>query len=221
MNPTDANDRIAIDARGWCLQARQLPSPNCDARPPGGQIDLLVIHNISLPPGQFGGPWIAALFANTLDCDADPWFDRLRAMHVSAHFLIRRDGTLMQFVSTLQRAWHAGVSRFGERERCNDFSIGVELEGTDSVPFAAAQYAVLCALTHALQRAHPLIAVTGHQQIAPGRKTDPGPFFDWQFYQSQWASGLAPDTRQSCPDTVLRFVTAEQNLPANATKKSV
>lgn len=173
---------LVMDAAGWCPQAQCLPSPNCDARPASTAIDLLVIHNISLPPGQFGGPHIADLFGNCLDCDAHPYFDQLRALHVSAHFLIRRDGSLMQFVSADERAWHAGMSSFKGRERCNDFSIGIELEGSDFVPFDERQYRCLAALTSALRQRYPLRAVAGHEHIAPGRKTDPGPFFDWKMY---------------------------------------
>lgn len=183
MSQTDLSF-LSIDETGWCPQAQRQPSPNCDARPHSSDSDLLVIHNISLPPGQFGGPYIADLFGNCLDCDAHPYFDQLRTLRVSAHFLIRRDGSLVQFVSTNDRAWHAGVSVFEGRERCNDFSIGVELEGSDFVPFDTQQYLTLAALTTALQQRHPLRAVTGHEHIAPGRKTDPGPFFDWNTYCS-------------------------------------
>lgn len=172
-----------INAAGWCAAARRTDSPNCDARPIGTPIDLLVIHNISLPPGQFGGSGIAELFTNTLDCDAHPYFERLRALKVSAHFLIRRGGDVLQFVPTLARAWHAGVSQFEGRERCNDFSIGIELEGCDDQPFEPAQYAVLAELTSALRARHPIVAVAGHEHIAPGRKTDPGPCFDWGLYR--------------------------------------
>lgn len=173
-----------IDAEGWCSNVVRAPSPNFDARPAGVTADLLVIHNISLPPGQFGGTFIADLFANCLDCNAHPYFDRLRVMRVSSHFLIRRDGNVMQFVSANDRAWHAGVSSFGGRERCNDFSIGIELEGTDFEPFTALQYEALAALSYALQSRYPLANVAGHEHIAPGRKTDPGPFFDWSRYRT-------------------------------------
>ena len=211
---------LQIDAQGWCPQAHHLPSPNCDARPLPEHIELLVIHNISLPPGEFGGPWIADLFANTLDAKAHPYFAQLQSLRVSAHFLIRRDGQLVQFVSTLQRAWHAGASCFDGRERCNDFSIGVEMEGTDTVPFCDEQYQVLCRLTRALQQAHPLRVVTGHQHIAPGRKTDPGPFFDWHRFQSQWASGVAADAPESDAEAGLAFVQAEQKKADIASKKT-
>jgi AmpD protein len=179
---THAAFRIGDD--GWCENVERLPSPNCDPRPPDAIVDLLLIHNISLPPCQFGGGYIAALFTNQLDCDAHPYFDQLRELRVSAHFLIRRDGSVVQFVSTLDRAWHAGASRFGDREKCNDFSIGVELEGTDFEPFEAVQYASLAGLTAALQLAHPLRHIAGHEHVAPGRKTDPGPFFDWPGYRN-------------------------------------
>jgi N-acetyl-anhydromuramoyl-L-alanine amidase len=173
--------RLADD--GWSTGVQREPSPNFDVRAAGTGIDLLVIHNISLPPGQFGGPYIADLFGNRLDCDVHPYFDRLRQMKVSAHFLIRRDGSVMQFVSANDRAWHAGLSNFCGRERCNDFSIGIELEGTDDEPFAPPQYEALAALTMALRERYPLTDVAGHEHIAPGRKTDPGPCFDWGLYR--------------------------------------
>ncbi|HVL76460.1 MAG TPA: 1,6-anhydro-N-acetylmuramyl-L-alanine amidase AmpD, partial [Noviherbaspirillum sp.] len=137
----------------------------------------------SLPPGQFGGAHIEALFTNSLDCDAHPYFDRLRTLKVSAHFLIARSGEVLQFVPTVARAWHAGASNFCGRERCNDFSIGIELEGCDDLPFEPIQYAVLAELTIALRARHPLAGVAGHEHIAPGRKTDPGPCFDWDLYR--------------------------------------
>ena len=177
-----------IDEKGWCPQAEHYPSPNCDVRPANTPISLLVIHNISLPPGQFGGPWITDLFLNRLNCDAHPYFDQLRTLRVSAHFLIRRQGELVQYVATTDRAWHAGVSAFGGRDRCNDFSIGVEMEGTDETPFTAPQYRALALLTTALQRRHPVTDVTGHEHIAPSRKTDPGPSFDWHIYRTQLAA---------------------------------
>lgn len=176
---------IGID--GWCRQAQHQPSPNFDERPSDAPIELLVVHNISLPPGQFGGPFIEALFCNTLDCEAHPYFHQLQALRVSAHFMIRRDGGLVQFVSGNDRAWHAGTSSFHGRERCNDFSIGVELEGTDCEPFADAQYTVLVQLTVALQRRYHLVAIAGHEHVAPGRKTDPGPFFEWTRYRQELA----------------------------------
>lgn len=177
-------NRFTIGADGWCEQALCVPSPNFDARAIDTTIDLLVIHNISLPPGEFGGPYIPALFTNQLDCDAHPYFDQLRSLRVSAHFLIRRNGDAIQFVSANDRAWHAGVSNFCGRECCNDFSIGIELEGTDFQAFEMTQYDTLAALTQALTLRYPLTHVTGHEHIAPGRKTDPGPFFDWGLYKS-------------------------------------
>lgn len=172
------------DASGWCLAARRCLSPNRDARPAGTPVELIVVHGISLPPGEFGGPWIDALFTNTLPAGADahPYFRGIAGLKVSAHFLIRRDGELVQYVPTGERAWHAGASSWRGRARCNDYSIGIELEGTDATPYADAQYATLAVLLPALRRAHPQIAVdalAGHCDIAPGRKTDPGPAFDW------------------------------------------
>lgn len=200
--PTD----FTIDAAGWCAAARQVLSPNCDDRSAGTAVDLLIIHNISLPPGEFGGDKIEALFCNRLDYDAHPYFDQLRALRVSAHFLVRRDGSLLQFVSTDRRAWHAGASAFAGRERCNDFSIGIELEGTDTQPFEAAQYRTLVALSLALQAHHGLTDVMGHQHVAPGRKTDPGPFFDWQAYQNAYRRAHFRRAPTAPADTALRFV---------------
>lgn len=158
-------------------------SPNCDARPRPRDISLLVVHAISLPPGKFGGPWVNHLFANTLDCDAHPYFDGLRELRVSAHLCIFRSGKSVQYVPFHRRAWHAGRSSFEGRETCNDFSIGIELEGCDDRPFEPAQYRVLARTARALMRAYPRITparIVGHSDIAPGRKTDPGPHFDWQ-----------------------------------------
>lgn len=181
---TSTDKLLTIDDAGWCRELRRSACTNFDARPEGATIDLLVIHNISLPPGEFGGDEIEDLFCNRLDCDAHPYFDQLRGLRVSAHFLIRRDGSAVQFVSTTERAWHAGMSIFNGRERCNDFSIGIELEGTDSDHFCDAQYRTLAALTDALMRRHPISNVLGHEHIAPGRKTDPGPHFDWKRFQN-------------------------------------
>jgi AmpD protein len=171
----------AFDASGVLKRATQIPSPNCDDRPQGMRVELLVIHNISLPPGEFGGPGIARLFTNQLDPDAHPYYREIAGLRVSSHFLIRRDGELIQFVPCTKRAWHAGQSEWRGRGRCNDFSIGVELEGTDERPFEDSQYIVLADLTRALERAHPIRDRVGHADIAspPGRKTDPGPHFDW------------------------------------------
>lgn len=171
---------FTVDAEGWVPAARKLPSPNFEARPEGALPSLIVVHNISLPPDQFGGTAIAELFQNRLDCDAHPYYDtHLRGVRVSAHFVIHRDGELEQFVSCDQRAWHAGTSNFFGRERCNDFSIGIELEGNDTTPFDAAQYRILGTLVKTLAAHYPIEALAGHSDIAPGRKTDPGPCFEW------------------------------------------
>ncbi len=166
-------------APGWLDGARSVPSPNFDARPAGVGCDLLLIHYISLPPGVFRGDAVERLFTNRLDHDAHPYFDGLRGLRVSSHFLVRRDGALLQFVATDDRAWHAGVSEFQGRNRCNDFSIGVELEGDGEHPFTAAQYRRLAVLARRLAARHPLRWVAGHSDVAPGRKDDPGPYFDW------------------------------------------
>ncbi|MGB4347047.1 MAG: 1,6-anhydro-N-acetylmuramyl-L-alanine amidase AmpD [Burkholderiaceae bacterium] len=185
------NDKLfRLDADGWYDNASRAPCTNFDPRPDGTVISLLVIHNISLPPGQFGGSYIEDLFANQLDCDAHPYFARLRDLKVSAHFLLRRDGSAMQFVATNKRAWHAGMSVFNGQQRCNDFSIGIELEGSDFEPFTDAQYQTLTQLTLALSTQLPLTDVAGHEHIAPGRKTDPGPFFDWQRYRRDYLALL-------------------------------
>lgn len=168
-----------VDANGWLIGVRREPSPNFDSRPEGVCPSLIVVHAISLPPGEFGSDDISDLFANRLDASRHPYFMEIRDLRVSAHFLVRRDGGLIQFVSCEDRAWHAGVSCWKGRERCNDFSIGVELEGCDDLPFERAQYDTLRALIDALARRYPLVALAGHSDIAPGRKTDPGPCFDW------------------------------------------
>jgi AmpD protein len=170
----------AVDAAGVVAAARQVASPNRDARPRDGDIRLIVVHGISLPPGEFGGDGVERLFTNRLDPAAHPYYAQLADLRVSAHFLIRRDGALLQFVPCAQRAWHAGVSCWNGRERCNDFSIGIELEGTDDLPYEEAQYATLAALVDALCARYPIEDIVGHSDIAPGRKTDPGPAFDWQ-----------------------------------------
>ncbi len=165
-------------------EALQIPSPNWDLRPAGEALTLLVIHNISLPPGEFGGDGIVRLFTNTLDHGAHPYYETLRGLRVSSHFLIRRTGDLVQFVPCACRAWHAGASSWQGRERCNDFSVGVELEGADDVPYTDAQYRRLAELTAALRRRYPIADIVGHADIAPGRKTDPGPAFDWARYRN-------------------------------------
>lgn len=174
----------AFDDEGRLARALQIPSPNFDARPAGSSISLLVVHSISLPPGEFGGPAVIDFFLNRLSHAAHPYFEQIRGLEVSSHFLIRRSGELIQFVSCLRRAWHAGRSQWKGRERCNDFSIGVELEGTDDSAFSGSQYAELARLTRELQRAYPIRDIVGHSDIAPGRKTDPGVGFEWARYRS-------------------------------------
>ena len=171
--------RLVVDVAGRASIARYVASPNCDERPDGVEVTLAVIHGISLPPGQFGGKGIEQLFTNRLDSGAHPYYATLAGLRVSAHFVIRRNGALLQFVPGARRAWHAGASSWQGRERCNDFSIGIELEGTDTLPYAAAQYTLLARLLKALTRRYPIRHVVGHRDIAPGRKTDPGPAFDW------------------------------------------
>lgn len=190
---------LRVGAEGWVDGVRKLRCENFDARPASAPIELLVVHNISLPPGQFGGQHVEQLFGNVLAGQDHPFLRQLQGLRVSAHFLIGRDGRITQFVSCKDRAWHTGVSRFEGRANCNDFSVGVELEGTDFTIFMPAQYEALAALTGALRAALPLRAVRGHSDIAPGRKTDPGPMFDWPRFARQaqlpphW---LPPDRRQ-------------------------
>jgi N-acetyl-anhydromuramoyl-L-alanine amidase len=181
-----------INTDGWCEGAHWEPSANCDERPAGSAVNLLLIHNISLPPDEFGGPYIADFFGNRLDYDAHPYFEHLRPLRVSAHFLIRRDGAVMQFVSTDARAWHAGVSTFAGRDRCNDFSIGIEMEGSDFQPFENDQYSALAHLTDALLARYRLTDLVGHEHVAPGRKTDPGPYFDWVRYRESLRRSALP-----------------------------
>ncbi|MDD3530157.1 MAG: 1,6-anhydro-N-acetylmuramyl-L-alanine amidase AmpD [Gallionellaceae bacterium] len=168
-----------LDQDGWLVGVRRLPSPNQDDRPEGVAVDLVVVHNISLPPGQFGGDGIVELFNNRLAPAAHPYYATIANLRVSAHFLIRRDGEAIQFVACNRRAWHAGLSAWHGRERCNDFSVGIELEGTDDLPFTDAQYDRLNELLGELYARYPIADVAGHSDIAPGRKTDPGPCFDW------------------------------------------
>lgn len=177
---------LYIDQQGWCAQATQQRSPNYDARPDGAVVSLIVIHNISLPPQEFGGEWITDLFLNRLDPDAHPYFSAIYNVEVSSHFLIRRDGQLIQYVSTEDRAWHAGASCWRGQSRCNDFAIGIELEGCDDKPFTQEQYSVLTQLTQTLCQHYPYInSVAGHSEIAPQRKTDPGTCFEWARYEHQ------------------------------------
>ncbi|HKQ25894.1 MAG TPA: 1,6-anhydro-N-acetylmuramyl-L-alanine amidase AmpD [Burkholderiales bacterium] len=186
--PGRGKDEVSwkLDASGLLSEAAYISSPNCDERPGGTSIELLVVHSISLPPGEFGGPGIVDLFTNCLDPGAHPYYREIQGHKVSSHFLIRRDGELFQFVPCTRRAWHAGQSEWRGRSRCNDFSVGVELEGTDDRPFADPQYEVLAHLALALERAYPIQDCVGHSNIAtpPGRKTDPGPHFDWDRFRA-------------------------------------
>lgn len=193
----DATPTVAeLDGPGdWLQGVRRLPSPNADERPAAVGIDLLVVHGISLPPGRFGGGYIDALFTNTLEPALHPYFADIAGLRVSAHLLVDRDGTLTQYVPFTRRAWHAGRSNWGGRARCNDFSIGVELEGTDDSPYTDAQYTRLGALARCLMRRWPAITparVVGHADIAPGRKTDPGSAFDWQRLRALLPCAVGP-----------------------------
>jgi N-acetyl-anhydromuramoyl-L-alanine amidase len=189
---------VAVDVgRGLILPARQVPSPNHDARPPGASIDLVVVHGISLPPGEFGGPWVERLFMNSLPKDQHPFFATIADLKLSAHLFIRRDGELVQFVPFHARAWHAGASAWQHRVACNDFSVGIELEGADDVPYTDVQYRRLIDAIAALGRAYGTLAadaVTGHSDIAPGRKTDPGPLFDWPLLRAGLAAARGAGT---------------------------
>ena len=171
---------MQVDGTGLVDEAQQIPSPNCDARPAGIDIELLVVHCISLPPGEFGARHVHRLFTNRLDWSAHPSFEAIRGLRVSAHFWVRRAGQIVQFVGTDQRAWHAGVSCWRGRAQCNDFSIGIELEGLEGETFEPAQYQALNRLVQALSRRHPLRDIAGHEHVAPGRKRDPGLGFDWR-----------------------------------------
>jgi AmpD protein len=190
--------RFAVDTdRGLLELARQEPSPNWDDRPQGVEPDLIVVHGISLPPGEFGGPWIDQLFTNVLPPDVHPYFPEVTNLRVSSHLLIRRTGEIVQYVPFQRRAWHAGVSSWAGRERCNDFSIGIELEGADHSPYESMQYAMLARVIAVLCRSYPRLTpdrVVGHSDIAPGRKSDPGPAFDWPRLRSlvQFELEVAP-----------------------------
>jgi AmpD protein len=170
---------------GWWRAARRVESPNHGPRPANTDISLALIHSISLPPGEYGGDGVERLFTNRLDWDAHPYYQRIRGLQVSSHFFVRRDGELIQFVSCDERAWHAGPSRWHGRENCNDFSIGIELEGLEGETFEQAQYAALVPLLRVLSARYPLRDVAGHEHVAPGRKIDPGPGFDWAALQSR------------------------------------
>ncbi len=179
---SDGCDLPAVDGDGWFATARRAPSPHADERPAGSPVSLIVIHGVSLPPGEFGGPWVEDFFCGRLDVSVHPYFREIAGLRVAPHLLIRRDGSLIQFVGCERRAWHAGVSEWRGRANCNDFSVGIELEGRDSLPYADAQYARLVPVILALRARYPDIddaAIAGHSDIAPGRKTDPGPAFDW------------------------------------------
>lgn len=189
---------MKINAAGYLQEAIQIPSPNYDERPADTLIRLLVIHNISLPPDDFSGNAIIELFTNQLNCNAHPYYQALRDLKVSSHFLIRRQGEIIQFVSCTKRAWHAGQSCWQGIDRCNDFSIGIELEGSDTIPFEAIQYEQLTALTKALFQAYPLEHIVGHSDIAPTRKTDPGPFFDWKHFRETIQTSI-PVTAATLP----------------------
>ena len=195
----DANAAAGPDWRGgWWRHAVHVPSPNFGARPAGACVDTVVLHSISLPPGEYGGDQIERLFTNRLDWEAHPYYQQISGMTVSAHFVIRRDGELLQFVSCEQRAWHAGRSSWQGRENCNDYAIGIELEGLEGEPFEAQQYDVLAALLQALVQRYPLQAVVGHEHVAPGRKFDPGPGFDWGRLMAQlaWPGRYFPEGLQ-------------------------
>lgn len=164
---------------GWWSAARRCPSPNFGPRPPGVEVSLAVVHSISLPPGEYGGDAIERLFTNRLDWNAHPYYGQIRGLRVSAHFLIRRDGRRIQFVSCDDRAWHAGTSRWRGRDNCNDWSVGIELEGLEGERFTPSQYRALAAMLRALARRYPIVEAVGHEHVAPGRKADPGPGFEW------------------------------------------
>jgi len=178
-------------ADGWLEGVSWLPSPNFGERP-SSEVSLIVLHNISLPPDEFGGDWVEKFFLNQLDPTAHPYFATIADVQVSAHFYVRRDGSVIQFVGCDQRAWHAGSSCWCERDNCNDYSVGIELEGSDTQLFTPAQYAALWPLLDALKSRYPIAAIAGHSHIAPGRKTDPGPYFDWAAVRVRYPSLTLP-----------------------------
>jgi N-acetyl-anhydromuramoyl-L-alanine amidase len=180
----DGPDGIRISDAGLASGVSFVPSPNCDDRPAGATIELVVIHAISLPPGEFGGGAIQALFLNQLDPTHHPYYAGIVSLRVSAHFLVRRNGAVVQFVPCTKRAWHAGASSWHGRSQCNDFSVGIELEGSDDAPFEDLQYDAVAKLTQALASAYPITEIVGHSDIAPGRKSDPGPHFDWRRFRA-------------------------------------
>ncbi len=181
------DDLTPLWHEGWYRHARHLPSPNHGQRPAGVAAELIVVHSISLPPGDYGGPQVQQLFTNSLDCSAHPYFEQLRGVQVSAHFYVRRQGELWQFVSCDDRAWHAGASRYQDRVDCNNWSIGIELEGLEDTPFDDPQYETLASICSAIEQRYPVQHIAGHQHIAPGRKADPGSGFDWQRLQGELA----------------------------------
>ncbi len=195
MNAPAASTRDSLWQDGWYRFARHLASPNFGPRPPGAVVDLLLIHSISLPPGQYGGDEVQRLFTNTLDWKAHPYFKSIEGMQVSAHFYIRRNGELWQFVSCDARAWHAGVSHYRGRGNCNDDSVGIELEGLEGGSFEAAQYETLSSLCAALAQRYPVRYIAGHEHVAPGRKADPGAGFQWVALQQSlgWPSRYFPE----------------------------
>jgi len=183
---------LAVNAGGWIKDVRWVPSPNFNKRPSHCDIDMLVVHNISLPPGEFGGPYIEQFFTNQLDASMHPYFREIAEMQVSAHCLVQRNGEIVQFVSLHERAWHAGQSCWDGQENCNDFSIGIELEGDDESPYELIQYRQLARLVRSIQAIHPGLTnkrILGHSDIAPGRKTDPGPVFEWPTLRALIALG--------------------------------
>ena len=191
-------------AGGWLRSARRCPSPNFGPRPAGVAVELLLVHSISLPPGEYGGEAIERLFTNRLDWDTHPYYAQIRGLQVSSHFVVRRDGELLQFVSCDERAWHAGASQWRGRADCNDFSVGIELEGLEGSRFEPAQYTRLAALAKAIAQRYPVRGVAGHEHVAPGRKFDPGSGFDWQALMKRlgWARAYFPES-VAPPDAAL------------------
>ena len=189
--PAPSGDADGPWAGGWLTAARRCPSPNFGPRPAGAQVDLIVLHSISLPPGEYGGPEVEQLFTNRLDWDAHPYFQQIRGIEVSSHFFIRRDGELLQFVDADARAWHAGASQWRGRSNCNDDSVGIELEGLEGQTFEPDQYRRLGQLCRSLMQRYPIAHIAGHEHIAPGRKQDPGPGFDWAWLQHDLAGASA------------------------------
>jgi len=217
-------ERLRINKEGLAEGIRFIPSPNCDARPAGCAISLLVVHHISLPPGEFGGPGIVELFTNRLDPAAHSFYATVAGTKVSAHFLIRRDGELYQFVPCGGRAWHAGESSWKGRTQCNDFSIGVELEGTGEAPFTDVQYGRLAVLTRALKARYRIRDIVGHSDVAPGRKSDPGPQFDWLRYRgmlkiSRQAAKAAKKTKKNYEPRRTRSKVRSKNRSARTSRR--